>query len=58
MALGLGETPRHAVLDLLRRLHSEKDTVVDRWHSEKVEAAIGEVRAFLVEAFAESESPG
>ena len=50
-ALGLGETPRHAAEDLLRRLHSQKGTVTDRWHLDRVEAAIAEVQAFLAEAF-------
>jgi hypothetical protein len=46
-ALGMGETPRDAALDLVRRLQSQKDTVADRWHREKVEAAIADVRFFL-----------
>ncbi len=33
-----------------RQRHNEKDTLPDRWHLEKVEAAIGEVRVFLAEA--------
>jgi general stress protein 26 len=53
-ALGVDETPRHAVLDLVRRLHSQKDTVTDRWHFDKVESAIAEVRTFLDESLAEA----
>jgi general stress protein 26 len=46
-ALGVGETACQAAEDLLRRLNSQKDYVADRWHRDKVEAAIADVRAFL-----------
>jgi len=49
-ALGVGETACHAAEDLLRRLNSQKDCVEDRWHSDKVEEAIADVRAFLAQS--------
>jgi hypothetical protein len=56
-ALGLCETPRHAALDPLRRLDSEKDTLPDRWHLDKVETAVALVRVFLGEALAKAMPP-
>ena len=56
-ALGLGESPRQAAEDLLRRLNSEKDTVEDGWHFSKVEAAIGDLRSFLAESTADAHAP-
>jgi general stress protein 26 len=53
-ALGIGETPRDAALNLLRRLQRQKDTVADRWHLDTVEAAIAEVQTFLA---SESSTP-
>lgn len=49
-ALGLGETPRLAAENLLLKLNGQKDTVQDRWHLDKIEVAIADVRAFLSEA--------
>jgi len=45
--LGVGETSRQAAEDLLRRLNRQKHTVEDRWHRDKVEAAIADLRTFL-----------
>ncbi len=51
------ETPRPAAEELLRRLNRQKDTMDDRWHRDKVEAAIAEVRTFLAGALGGTRAP-
>jgi hypothetical protein len=36
-----------AALDLVRRLQGQEETLADRWHLDKVDAAIADDRFFL-----------
>ncbi len=41
-----GESPAHAVAQLINQLAIALDTAPDRWHREAVEQAIADVRSF------------